>query len=168
MLHSPDSRCRVSYSPFATEALCLRKISGRNKPASVQPKGFLKETFTRECSFTSTRVIEAERTGLLIQSQDGNSSAAGNLELLLQNRGEKSELSVCDAGKWKWSDDRNESCLHDNLINSRWKLFSLSSPTEFHSIMFDQECRNWFYEHLLYHLKGCFTKIANDNFFLSV
>lgn len=94
MLHSPDSRCRFSYSPFANEALYLRKISGRNEPASVQPKGFLKETFTRECSLTSTRVIEAERTALLIESQDGNSSAAGDLELFLQNRGERGELSV--------------------------------------------------------------------------
>ena len=43
-------------------------ISGRGKPASVQPKGFPKETFTRECSLTSTRVIEAERKALLIES----------------------------------------------------------------------------------------------------
>lgn len=85
------SRCRFSYSLFATEALCLRTISGRNEPASVQLKGFLKETFTRECSLTSTRVIEAERTALLIESQDGNSSGAGDLEFYLQNRGERGE-----------------------------------------------------------------------------
>lgn len=42
----------------------------------------------------STRVIEAERTALLIESQDKNSSAAGDLELYLVNRGERGELSV--------------------------------------------------------------------------
>lgn len=35
MLHSPDSHCRFSYPPLATEALCLTQISGRNKPALV-------------------------------------------------------------------------------------------------------------------------------------
>lgn len=54
-------------------------------------KTFPKGTFTRECSPTSTGVIEAERTALHIQSQDGNSSAAGDLELLFQNGG----------GKWR-------------------------------------------------------------------
>lgn len=78
MLHSPDSCCRFSYSNLATEALCLQAIPGRTEPASVQPK----ERFTRECSLTSTRVIEAERTALHIESQDGNSCAAGDLELL--------------------------------------------------------------------------------------
>lgn len=57
-------------------------------------KSFPKETFTRECSPTSTGVFEAERTALHIQSQDGNSSAAGDLELLFQNGGERGELSV--------------------------------------------------------------------------
>lgn len=34
-LHSPDSRCQFLYSPLATEALGLRKISVRNKPSLV-------------------------------------------------------------------------------------------------------------------------------------
>lgn len=35
MRHSPDSSCRFSYPPLTTEALCLKKVSGRNKPALV-------------------------------------------------------------------------------------------------------------------------------------
>lgn len=65
-----------------------------NKPA-CNLKAFLKETFTRECSLTGTRGIEAERAARLFESQDGNSSAAGDLELYLQERGGRGELIVC-------------------------------------------------------------------------
>lgn len=68
-------------------------LAGMRQP-EYNLKSFPKETFTCECSPTSTGVIEAERTALHIQSQDGNSSAAGDLELLFQNVGERGELSV--------------------------------------------------------------------------
>lgn len=42
-LHSSDSRCRFSYSPFATEALCLGEIRGRDEAASAP-------TFSKEAS----------------------------------------------------------------------------------------------------------------------
>lgn len=71
-----------------------RAISGRNQPASVQPNCTLKETFTRECSLTSTRVIEAERTPLQIESQDGNSSVAADPKLLFHNNGERGKISA--------------------------------------------------------------------------
>lgn len=68
-------------------------LAGMRQP-EYNLKAFPKETFTRECSPTSMGVIEGERTALHIQSQDGNSSAAGDLELLFQNGGERGELSV--------------------------------------------------------------------------
>lgn len=67
---------------------------------SYKLKTFLKKTFTRECSPTSTRVIEAERTAFLIEFQEGDSCAAGDLELYLQNRSSKRRVNwVIDAQK---------------------------------------------------------------------
>lgn len=113
-MHSPDSCCPFSYSPFATEALRWRAISGRNQPASVQPNCTLKETFTRECSLTSTRVIEAERTPLQIDSQDGNSSVAADPKLLF-HKGERGKISVMQRSE-KRSDDRSQESLQKNRV----------------------------------------------------
>lgn len=101
MMHSPDSRCQFSCSPLATEALCLRKISGRNKtvPGYTLKAFFKKPLHVNAVSQAREQVKLKGLLPVFSEPQEGNSSAVGDPELCSYKRGERDELTVKQGNK---------------------------------------------------------------------